>query len=108
KPTTMQNYRNVTRWRITQPSAPGDMDDDLTRLASMRLTEVSKNDVYRWWDAVQRNYKSVTTNQQAYKRLKAAYIEAVRRELVTVNPVEVKRPGNGAKLRKSTCLAMKK
>ena len=97
KPTTMQNYRNVTRWRITQPSAPGDMDDDLTRLASMRLTDVSKNDVYRWWDAVQRNYKSATTNQQAYKRLKAAYIEAVRREMVTVNPVDVKKAGERGK-----------
>lgn len=97
KPTTMQNYRNVTRWRITQPSEPGDTDEELTRLASMRLTEVTKNDVYRWWDAVQHNYKSATTNQQAYKRLKAAYIEAVRREMVTVNPVDIKKAGERGK-----------
>ncbi|WP_018296759.1 tyrosine-type recombinase/integrase [Corynebacterium lubricantis] len=91
KPTTVQNYRDVTRKRITAPISPGDADPDVTFLYSMRLTTVTKNDIYRWWDAVQRNYDTPPTNQQAYKRLKAAYAEAARREMILVNPVEIKK-----------------
>ena len=79
KASTMQNYRRVVRLRLTG-----------TPLASMPLTEVTRGDVYRWWDDVQRDHpKAKTINQQAYKRLRAAYAEAVRRQMVEVNPVDV-------------------
>lgn len=38
-------------------------------------------------------YKSPTVNQKAYKRLKAACAAAVDRELIPVNPVEIKAAG---------------
>lgn len=79
KASTMQNYRRVTRLRL-----------DGTPLASMPLNRVTRGDVYRWWDDVQRDHpKAKTINQQAYKRLRAAYAEAVRRQMVEVNPVDV-------------------
>lgn len=79
KASTMQNYRRVTRLRL-----------DGTPLASMPLNRVTRGDVYRWWDEIQRDHpKAKTINQQAYKRLRAAYAEAVRRQMVDTNPVDV-------------------
>ncbi|OFP28793.1 tyrosine-type recombinase/integrase [Corynebacterium sp. HMSC068G04] len=94
---TMQNYRRVTRVRITEPYGTGADDVDVCHLKDVRLVELTKADVYRWWDGVQRCYpKARTINQQAYKRLKAACAEAVRREMLTVNPVDV--PDAGKKV----------
>lgn len=94
RPSTMQNYRRVTRNRITQPLEPGGADPDITRLADLPLVALSKGDTYRWWDGVQRAYPGAPTiNQQAYKRLRAACAEAVRRDLLSTNPVEVPEAG---------------
>ncbi|MFW9097717.1 tyrosine-type recombinase/integrase [Corynebacterium striatum] len=91
---TMQNYRRVTRVRITEPYGSGADDVDVCHLKSVRLVELTKADVYRWWDGVQRCYPEARTiNQQAYKRLKAACTEAVRREMLTSNPVDVPEAG---------------
>lgn len=98
KKSTMQNYRRVVRTRITEPLAPGADDPDVTRLAGLRLVDVTKGDVYRWHDGVQRHYgNAATINMQAYKRLRAAFDEAVRREMVKVNPVDVPRAGKKLK-----------
>lgn len=87
---TMQNYRRVTRVRITAPIGRGTEDKDVTALKDIRLAELTKGDVYKWWDGVQRCYPdSLTINQQAYKRLRAACAEAVRREMLPANPVAV-------------------
>lgn len=95
---TMQNYRRVTRNRITEPLEPGDSVPDITRLASLPLVDLTKGDVYRWWDGVLRAYPDDrTTNQQAYKRLRAACAEAVRREMISTNPVEVPEAGKRVK-----------
>lgn len=94
RPSTMQNYRRVTTNRITDPLAPGDDIEDITRLVSIPLVELTKGDVYRWWDGVQRAYPNAhTINQQAFKRLRAACEEATRREMIPVNPVDVPEAG---------------
>lgn len=94
RPSTMQNYRRVTSNRITDPLAPGDKEPDVTRLADIQLVKLTKNDVYRWWDGLQRAYPTAhTINQQAYKRLKAACDEATRREMIPFNPVEIREAG---------------
>lgn len=94
RPSTMQNYRRVTVNRITSPLAPGDGNPDITRLAFIPLVKLTKGDVYRWWDGVQRAYPDAhTINQQAYKRLRAACAEATRREIIPTNPVEVREAG---------------
>lgn len=88
---TMQNYRRVTRVRITDPFGPGANDPDVCSLRDVKLAELTKGDVYRWWDGLQRCYPDARTiNQQAYKRLKAACAEAVRREAIAINPVDVR------------------
>lgn len=94
KPSTAQNYRRVTRVRITDPIAPGDGDQDVTRLKDIPLAELETSDVYRWWDALQRNYPDARTiNRQAYERLKAACAEAVRRKMIPISPVDIPEAG---------------
>lgn len=91
---TLQNYRRVTRNRITEPLEPGREVPDITRLASLPLVKLTKGDVYRWWDGVQRAYRGAQTiNQQAYKHLRAALAEAVRREIIEKNPVDIPESG---------------
>lgn len=91
---TLQNYRRVTRNRITHPLEPGSNVPDIARLAGLPLAKLTKGDVYRWWDGVQRAFPDAhTINMQAYKRLRAACAEAVRRELLPTNPVEVPEAG---------------
>lgn len=93
-PSTMQNYRRVARVRITQPSGPGADDKDVYSLRDIPLAKLTKADVYRWWDGVQRCYPNAhTINQQAYKRLKAACAGAVEREMIEANPVDIKEAG---------------
>lgn len=94
RPSTMQNYRRVTTNRILEPIAPGDGLEDITRLSSLPLVKLTKADVYRWWDGVQRAYPNAhTINQQAFKRLRAACEEATRREMIPTNPVDVPEAG---------------
>ncbi|MCU9518731.1 tyrosine-type recombinase/integrase [Corynebacterium sp. ES2794-CONJ1] len=96
--TTMQNYRRVVRVRITRPCDAGATDADVCSLRGIRLAELTKKDVYRWWDGVQRCYPDAhTINQQAYKQLKAACAEAVRRELLDANPVDIPEAGKKIK-----------
>lgn len=98
KKSTMQNYRRVTRNRITQPLEPGDDVPAITRLADLPLVKLTKGDVYAWWDGVQQAYPDArTSTQQAYKRLRAACAEAVRRELIPTNPVDVRDAGQKPK-----------
>lgn len=94
---TMQNYRRVTRVRITEPCGAGAKNSDVNHLRNVRLADLSKVDVYRWWDGVQSSYKDhKTVNQQAFKRLRAACAEAVNREIIPSNPVSI--PGVGKRL----------
>lgn len=98
KASTMQNYRRVSRVRIADPCGPGAQDPDVCALRDIRLVDLTKADVYRWWDGVQRCYPDARTiNQQAYKRLRAACAEAVRRDMIAVNPVDVPDAGKKPK-----------
>ncbi|OFN40253.1 integrase [Corynebacterium sp. HMSC072G08] len=92
KPSTMQNYRRVVKVRITAPYGRGANDPDVTFLKDVKLVELTKADVHRWWDGLRRNYSEQGANvsMQAYKRLKAACAEAVERELIPTNPVSVR------------------
>ncbi|MCS4492149.1 site-specific integrase [Corynebacterium sp. ES2715-CONJ3] len=90
KESTLQNYERVTSNRITSPLPPGDQDLDIIHLAGLKITEVTIDDIHRWWEAVNRTYPSKMINQQAYKRLKAAFARAVEREIIDKNPVQIK------------------
>lgn len=94
KPSTMQNYRKDITNRILSPLPPGDRDPRITSLKTIPITRLTTRDVYAWWDGLQAAYpNSRTVNQHAYKRLRSAFTEAVRREMVPANPVEVKEAG---------------
>lgn len=93
KESTIQVYERSVRNRITAPLPPGDKVAAITRLAGIALADLTKNDVYEWWEAISVVYKSPTVNQKAYKRLKAACAAAVDRELIPANPVEIKAAG---------------
>ena len=101
---TMQYYRKVTQNRITERLEPGDAVPDITRLVDLPLVQLIKGDVYRWWDGVQRAYPNAqTTNMHAYKRLRAAFADAVRRELIEKNPVDIPEAGKRVETKRSTC-----
>ncbi|WP_288864353.1 site-specific integrase [uncultured Corynebacterium sp.] len=88
---TMQNYRDIARNRITAPVAPGDTEPGVIALRGVPLRELTKQHVYDWWDGLRRAYPDTPQrNQHAYSRLKAAMDEAVRRELIDKNPVDIR------------------
>lgn len=88
---TMQNYRDIARNRITEPVPPGNEEPDVVALRGVPIRELTKQQVYAWWDGLRRAYPdTLQRNQHAYKRLKAAMDEAVRRELIDKNPVDVR------------------
>lgn len=89
KASTLQTYRRTITNRILDPVAPGNEVEDITRLRDIPLVELTKQDVYQWWDAIERTYDTPETNRKAYRRLKAAGREAVERELIGSNPVNV-------------------
>jgi putative integrase len=93
----LQTYLKTTRNRIWEPIAPGDTEPDITRLQDIPLAELTKGDVYRWWDGLNRVYDTPETNRKAYQRLKAACAEAVRRELIPTNPVDIPVAGRKVK-----------
>lgn len=88
---TMQNYRDVARYRITEPVPPGDTEPGVIALRDIPLRDLTKQHVYAWWDGLRRAYPDTSQrNQHAYRRLKAAMDEAVRRELIAKNPVDIR------------------
>ena len=98
KLSTLQQYERTTTNRITEiPGAPD--CHDMQRLSELPMVSLTKDDVQRWWDAMVRAFPdNQETNRKAYVRLRAAFAEAVRRDLIPSNPVEVK--GAGAKTKR--------
>ena len=94
KPSTLQSYRREVHNRILAPLPPGDSDPRVVGLKNIPLTRLTTADVYKWWDGLQAAYPDAkTTNQHAYKRLRAACAEAVRREMIDANPAAVREAG---------------
>ena len=93
KPSTYADYMKVTENRITKPQPPGDEDPRITRLAAIPIKDLTKMIVFDWWAGINAIYASPTTNQKAYKRLKAACAAAVEREILATNPVVIREAG---------------
>lgn len=91
KQSTMQNYWKEVNNRILAPLPPGDSDPRVAGLRSIPLTRLTTAEVYKWWDGCQQAYPDARTpTQHAYIRLRAACAEAVRRQMIDVNPVDVR------------------
>lgn len=84
--TTIHNYRNTVRIRLTGKHLLG----AVAILRDVPLVDLTKSDVYQWWDALAREFNTPPTNHMAYQRLKAACAAAVDRGLIDVNPVDIK------------------
>ena len=86
KESTRQNYERVIKNRITDvKDAPA-----VAALANVQLHELNKATVYEWWDAMGVAFGTYTTNRKAYTYLRAALDDAVERELIPSNPVNIK------------------
>lgn len=83
---TRQQYARVIKNRIT--AVPG--TSKAATLATLPLGKLDKAAVYDWWDALGKKYKTPQTNRKAYIYLRAALDDALERDLVEVNPVDVK------------------
>ena len=98
KQSTLQNYWKDANNRILAPLPPGDADPRVTGLKNIPLNRLATADVYQWWDGLQVAYPGAkTTNQHAYKRLRQACAEAVRRQMIDANPVDVREAGRRVK-----------
>lgn len=90
KLSTLYSQLKVVRNRITEPNGPGAHDPRVTHLAQMPIAEVTKKDVYAWWDAINRVYPDTPpTNTSAYKRLHTAFKAAADRQIIPENPVKI-------------------
>lgn len=91
KQSTIRKYEDIENYRILDVKPPADEIKDITRLKDIPLVELTKKDVYRWWDAISAywNDEGKVFNQKAYVRLKAACAEAVRRDMIPFNPVDI-------------------
>lgn len=88
KLSTYQQYVKQTENRITRvdmvTGAAGELRD-------MPLGEVTKQDVQAWWDAIRVLFPDTPEqNRKAYVRLRAAFRDAVERELLPATPVAIK------------------
>ena len=103
--TSMQRYRRSARTRITHiietiaehpRLSPADKARMLStaptaaQLRNITVTKLGRAEVYQWWSAIIATYPdTATANHQAYLRLRAAMSEAVRREIIETNPVDI-------------------
>lgn len=86
KPSTFQSYQRTINNRITGvDGAPG-------KLKNLPLVHVDRQAVFEWWDGVQEVFPTTEqTNYRAYGYLRSAMGAALERELITANPVQIKK-----------------
>lgn len=88
KLSTYQQYVKQTENRITRLDM---VTGTASTLRDLPLAEVTKQDVQAWWDAVKELFPDTPEqNRKAYVRLRAAFRDAVERELTPANPVAIK------------------
>lgn len=80
KPATRHSYQRVLNSRILN-----------TPLAGLPVSAVTRARVMEWWDTLQLEYPTPAINNHARMLLKTVMQAAVERDMVTVNPVQVKR-----------------
>ncbi|WP_394282350.1 tyrosine recombinase XerC [Corynebacterium sp.] len=103
--TTLQRYQRSIRTRITQITETIDTATRITEaerlrrreaagpataLATTALVELTRGDAHDWWGSIQATYPDTkVANYQTYQLLRAAMTDAVRRELIEVNVVDI-------------------
>lgn len=98
KESTLHDYLKAVNNRILRPLPPSGGVGVGTKsvvedFAVTPLAGVTKSLVHKWWDDINRAYPTPTTNQKAYKRLRAALSAAVEQGLIDHNPCYIKAAG---------------
>lgn len=98
KESTLQDYLKAVNNRILRPLPPSGGVGVVAKsvvedFAVTPLAGVNKILVHKWWDGINNAYPTPTTNQKAYKRLRAALSAAVEQGLIDHNPCYIKAAG---------------
>lgn len=84
KPSTVQDYQAHLDRRIFNVTGPA------AALRSIPLATLSRADIARCFDAIEREFGHQTYNHATYKRLKSALQAAVDRDYIPANPVQLR------------------
>lgn len=92
---TYQLYERVLESRVVNPGkhlSPAERDSapGVLALAQTPLSELDSKAIYAWWDDLSRVFPTANFNHKAYIYLRSAMSDAVERELLDSNPVNVK------------------
>ncbi len=80
-----QRYERTITNRITATDNAA-----IAEFANTSITKVNRAAVYAWWDAITNQFPTPQTNRKAHIYLRAAFNDAVDRDLIPANPVNVK------------------
>ncbi|OFU60010.1 tyrosine recombinase XerC [Corynebacterium sp. HMSC14H10] len=90
RPSTLQKRREILANRVTQPVGAGAGNPDIGFLADMPLSDITKADCQRWFDALLVTYpESRDRTQKAYKELRSIFRTAVDRGIIEKNPCDI-------------------
>ena len=80
-----QTYQRTMNNRLSENVNPV-----VAQFVATPIAKIDRAAVYRWWDSITEQFNTPTTNRNAHIYLRAAFSDAVERELIPGNPVNVK------------------
>lgn len=92
--TTFQQYQRLTDNRVIREDL---VTGKAGLLRDLPLVEVTRQDIQVWWDGLLELFPDTPdSNRKAHKRLRAAFADAMDRDLIPANPVAVKAAAKSA------------
>ena len=80
-----QVYQRTINNRLSENVSPA-----VAQFVTTPIAKVDRAAVYKWWDSITEQFDTPTTNCRAHIYLRSAFSDAVERELIPANPVDVK------------------
>lgn len=82
---TRENIQKFITNRLVEPTRP-----TIQRFATTPINKITRAMAHEWWDAVNEEFDTPPTNFRTYQIIKSAMEAAVQRELIPLNPIDVK------------------
>lgn len=82
---TRQTYQQTIKNRLSEKVNPV-----VSQFVATPIAKVDRAAVYKWWDSITEQFDTPSTNRRAHIYLRAAFNDAMARELIPANPVNVK------------------